>query len=149
MSHEALKDLLLEKQTPIIFHNLRAQTHISFSVTQLVAPTSIRHFLQLDLIVGYTKDLAERAGPVNKDYADGYLAREILLTGMTLAAILYKCKPYLTVFLTSVASLNGRILVQADAIALEKKGRSSFYEKNLQFIEMAPTTSEKLLKRIS
>lgn len=118
-------------------------------MTNRVGPGAIRQFLQSDSIFAYTHALAEKAGSVTKDTADGYLAREIMCTGLALASIFDECHPYPTIFVNIVERLVRRLFVHEGALALEKKDRSAFYEKNLAFMGLASATSGKSLKHMS
>lgn len=148
MSHSASKDMFQPKIIPIILPELRSQPHLSFPIRERVAPVGIRHFLQSGSIAAFTTNLAERSGSVNKHPADGYMAREILCTGHTLAALFDECHPYPTVFLSAVERLVRRMLVHEAAVALDKKDRSAFYEKNLAYMGIAPATAGKSLKHL-
>lgn len=148
-SHSASKDLFQAKTIPVLLPDSRSQPQLSFPLTQRVAPSAIRHFLLSGSIVAFTHNLAERAGPTSRDTADGYLAREILCTGMTLAAMFDEMHPYPTIFLSSVERLARRLLVLERALTLEKKDRSNFFERNVAFMGIAPATSGKSLKHIS
>lgn len=67
VSHELTIESYQSKQIPIVLLELRTQPHLSFLMTQRVAPGAIRQFLQAGLIVAYTHALSEKAGSVSKD----------------------------------------------------------------------------------
>lgn len=52
-----------------------------------MAAVEIRQLHQSGSIVAYTHAFVEKTVPVTKDSADGYLAHEIMSTGLALAAI--------------------------------------------------------------
>lgn len=148
MCHNQSQEAYQEKQIQIILPELRAQPHLAFPMTQRLVPGAIRQFLQAGSIVAYTHALAEKAVSVTKDSVDGYLARVIMTTGLALASIFDECHPYLTIFLNVVERLVGRLLVHEGTLALEKKDRSAFYEKNLDFMGLAAAPSGKSLKHL-
>lgn len=82
--HEAEPDAFQEKQIPIVLPDLRAHPHLSMPMTQGVAPAAIRQFMQAGSVVAHTNLLAAKARSISADSADGYLAREIMSTGLAL-----------------------------------------------------------------
>lgn len=111
LSHESSEEAFQPKQIPVVLPELRAQPHLSFTLTQRVAPAEIRQFLQARAIVSYTNVLAEKAGSLTKDSADGYLDGEIMCTGFALAVISDELHPYPTIFLNVVERLVRRLMV--------------------------------------
>lgn len=70
-------------------------------------------------------------------------------TGFALASIFHECHPYPTIFLSIMERFARRLLVHEGALALEKKDRSAFHERNLTFMGLAAAASGKSLKQLS
>lgn len=142
-------ELFQAREIPIVVPRFRAHSHLSIPMTQRVALAAIRQFLQASSIVAYTNGMAAKTGSVKLESADGHLAREILSMGLGLASIFDECHPFPTVFLNVLERLFRRLLVHEDALALDKKEWSAFYEKNLPFIGLASAPSWKSLKHLA
>lgn len=153
LSHKECKDLFQVRQLPIVLPELRSHPQATFPLAERVAPTEIRRFLQAGSIIAYTRGLADKAGSANKDSADGYLAREILTTGLALVNVFDEFHPYQLVFSNAVERLVGRLVVHDAALALDRKERGAFYEKNLAYLGLGAVASGKSLnnsvKRLS
>ena len=78
--------------------------------------------------------MARRAGSVEKDSADGYLAREIKVIGLALAALLDEFHPAHVVTSNAVERLVRRLSVLEESISVDRKERGAFYEKKLGFL---------------
>lgn len=100
-------------------------------------------------IIAYTRNLIYKAGPVNKDSVYGCLAKEILTTGLALVNLFDEYYPYPLVFSNSIEPLVRRLVVHAAALALDRKKRGAFYEKNLVYLCLGLVALSKSLKQLS
>lgn len=149
LSHKECKELCQVCQIPVILPEVRSHPQATFPLAQRVAATEIRRFLQAGSIIAYTNGLAENAGPLNKDSAEGYLARDILTTGLSLVNLLEEFHPYPLIFSSAVERLGRRLVSYEAALTRDREDRSAFYEKNLSYVGLRGVASGKSLKKLS
>lgn len=147
LSHSKCKSKFQTRSQPVLLPDFRSVQQVGFPLTERVAPTEIRRFLQAGSVLAYTRLLADKAGAVNKDCADGYMAREIMTMGLTLAALLDELYHYPMIFSNGVERLVRRLVVHEKALDLGKKERGAYCEKNLAYLARA--TSGKSLKQLA
>lgn len=93
--------------------------------------------------------LSEKEGPVNKDSVEGYLALEIMCTGLMLVSLFDELHPYPIVFSNAVEWLVRRPVVHEKALAFVRKDRGGFYEKKIPNMGLAGAASGKSLKQLA
>lgn len=71
----------------------RRANNLNFYPSKKIAPYEIHRFISYGSGRAWEKQLAARAGTPSMDNADGYLARQILTTGLALASILDEFHP--------------------------------------------------------
>ena len=125
---------LQESPVYIVRPEYRIQTQLSFPPATRRAPMEIRRWLTHGSIIPWVDRLQAKAGPVERDNADGYLAPEIMVLGMVLASLLDECHPRVVVYLDGVKRLVRRLLVIERALTMERKEGGAFYEKQLSFM---------------
>lgn len=105
ISHAKCKSKFQARSHPVILLDFRSVQQVGFPLTESVTPTEIRNFLQSGSIVSYTRQLAGKAGPINKDSANGYMARDAMTTGLTMVTLMEEFDPYRMIFSNGVESL--------------------------------------------
>ena len=94
----------------------------------------LNHWLQQGSLVTAFEAMSRRAGIVERETADGYLAREIKVSGLILASFLDELHPDQVTTSTAVERLVRRLVVLEESISIDKKERAAFYEKKLAFM---------------
>lgn len=121
----------------------RVNGQLSFPPMERVAPVELRRWIQKGSIVPFVEGLASKAGGVHKSNADAFTAREIMCTGLALAALLDEFHPNPIVYSAGVERLVRRLLVIETALNKDRKDRAGVFEKNLDFmgINSGPSAS--------
>lgn len=149
LSHKSSPESFQTTQILIMLPDLRAHPNVAFPITQRISPLVIRQLMKASSILAYTNAMADKAGSISKDSADGYLARKIMSTGLVLASPFDECQQHRKIFVNVVEWLVRRILVHEGAPDLEKKERSAFYEKSPAFMGPKARITGKSLKHLS
>lgn len=66
------KDLFQVRQLSNVLSELRSHSKATLPLAKRVAPTALRRFLQAGSIIAYTRGLGDKAGPANKNSANGW-----------------------------------------------------------------------------
>lgn len=66
----------------------RSNGDLTFPLEKRIKNEELHHWVQKVSILPFVEGLAVKAGPIDRKSADAYLEREIMCTGMTLAALL-------------------------------------------------------------
>lgn len=119
-------------------HIIRPDSRIDGSliipITDRIAPKVIKRMMKHGSISTWVESTAAKAGDIDKENSDRYLALEILSNGFNLAALLEECHPGTAVYLNCVESMVRRLLVLEELISTDKKERSGFIKKKLEFM---------------
>lgn len=82
--------------TPVRPYQLRPserRSNLSFKPHECIAPFEIETWLTNGSLEHHIKGLAARIGDPDKDNADGYLAREVMVIRLALASVLEEFPP--------------------------------------------------------
>lgn len=134
VSHDKNRECFQPIRAPLLRPDRRANADLSFPPEKRIATRELRRWMQKGSIIPFVETLESRAGPVDKDNSDAYLAREIKCTGMALAAFLDEFHPNPIIYSSGIERLVRRLVVIEAALEKDKKDRGAFYEKNLSFL---------------
>lgn len=126
-------DRLQETPRYFVRPELWADPRLAFLPTQSVAPREIRRWMKNGFILPWLETLTTRFGSVERENADGHMAREILGTGLALATLLDEFHPQVSVFSSTAERLERRLVVFKRALQLKRKDRGLLIEKRLTF----------------
>lgn len=112
----------------------RMNGQLAYPATERIAPVELRRWMQKGSIIPFVEGLAAKAGDVHKSDGDGLLAREIMCTGLALAALLDEFHPNPIIFSSGVERMVRRLVVIEEALGKERKERAGVYDKNLEFM---------------
>lgn len=105
---------------------------VTFNPTSRIAPRELARWLQHGELKTWLEGLASKAGSIEDDHADGYLAREIMVAGLVLTSLRDDFHP--SNLLTSLAvELLVRRLVLIEKALSKDKDRGPYFKKNLAF----------------
>lgn len=131
---EDCEGLLLKKPVYFVRPDARVNAHLSFAPTRRIAPLEIMRWMTHGSILAWVEQLSTRAGTMDGLRAENFMAREIMLTGVTLATMLDEFHPSTVVFSATVERLVRRLVVLEESMSVEKDQMSKFYAKKLAFL---------------
>ena len=117
-----------------ILPNRRRANNLAFAPTKRIAPFEIARFLSEGSVRSWVERLATSAGNPKRDNADGYLAKQILITGLTLACLLDECHPDQVLYLGAVERLVRALVVMEEAVEKEKTERGKYLVEMMSFL---------------
>ena len=112
----------------------RLADSLSFPATSRKAPRILHRWMNHGSLVPWLNALCSKAGQVEKDNADGYLAREIMSTGLTLASLLNEFHPEQLLYSSAIERLVRRLWVMEKSLSMERQDRGAFVLKMLGFM---------------
>lgn len=132
--------------TPVYIVKPEHRMHFDLYIpaTDRIAPREISRWMLYGPISAWVEHLAQKAGNVQKNNAGGYLAREILSVGLTLAALLDEFHPSRIVYSVAVERLARRLLVVEVALTKDPKERGAYFKEKLVFMGLERKTDYSL-----
>lgn len=121
VSHDKNKGCFQAIRAPLLRPDRRPNADLAFPPDKRIATRELRRWMQKGSIIPIVEALAAKAGPVDKDNADAYQAREIKCTGLALAALLDEFHPNPIVFSSGIERLVRRLVVIEMALEKDRK----------------------------
>lgn len=85
-------------------------------------------------IMPWMTSLCAEVGQVEKDNADGYLAREIVTAGLTLASLLNEFHPAQIIYSNAMERLVRRLWVLEKSLGMDRQERGPYVLRMLGFM---------------
>lgn len=105
VKHDMNNSVFQKVTASILLPDCRTSCQLSFSPARRVSTSQLRRWTHKWYIIPWVEALSAKAGTVDKYNADGYLAREIMSTGLSLATFLDYFHPNPMVFSAGVERL--------------------------------------------
>lgn len=126
----------------------RRANNLAFPSFQRRDPFELVRFMGEGSVRQWVENLAARAGNPAKDNADGYLARQILTSGLTLCSLLDEFHPQVLIYGSAVERLVRHLLVLERATTKDRADQGAFLAEKLSFMGIGggalPETAELL-----
>lgn len=94
VSHDKNKPCVQLVRAPISRTDRRTNVELSFNPQKRMGTRELRSWLQTGRIIPLVESVRAKAGPIDRDNAEAYLARDIICTGLSLDAFLDEFHPH-------------------------------------------------------